>query len=179
MSIIDKTYFDDLDINVPDNEAETLTASITKYEPEILRLAMGSTLYELMTANASASPYKEIMDGKDYTVEQGGVTYTVKWNGLKNTDKISLIAYYVYYWWQRNHASLTAYSGEIKPGYENAAQASMAMKISNAWMRLKKLYGFYGQDELEPSLWNFLNEHEADYPTWVFKALGSVNSFDL
>lgn len=179
MSIIDKTYFDDLDINIPESTYEVITASITKYEPEILRLAMGSTLYELMIATPLASPYKEIMDGKDYSIVQGSVTYTVKWNGLKNSDKISLIAYYVYYWWMRNHASLTMYTGEIKPGFENAAQASINMKVSNTWMRLKNLYGFYGQDVLEPSLYNFLNEHETDYPGWIFKPLGSVNSFDL
>lgn len=179
MSIIDKTYFDDLDINIPDNEAETLTASIVKYEPEILRMALGSTLYELMIAIPTDSPYKEIMDGEDYDIVSGDVTYTVKWNGLKNSDKISLIAYYVYYWWMRNHASLTVYSGEIKPGYENAAQASMAMKVSGAWLRLKELYGYPGQDIYQPSLYNFLTEHESDYPTWLFTALGSVNAFDL
>ena len=178
MSIIDKTYFT-LDVNVPDGTYEVLTTSITKYEPEILINALGYTLYKLMTDNLSTQIYKDIIEGKEYNVVQGNVTYKVKWAGLKNNDKISLIAYYVYYWWMRNHASLTMYTGEIKPGFENAAQASMNMKISNTWMRLKNLYGFYGQDVLEPSLYNFLTEHESDYPTWLFAELGSVNAFDL
>lgn len=181
MSLIDKTYFDDLDITIPydDEGLDTLSSHITKYEPEILRRALGSTLYELMIAAPTASPYKEIVSGKDYTVEYGGQTHTVKWNGITNADKISLVAYYVYYWWQRNHATLTNYSGEIKPGFENAATASMAMKIQNAWHRMTQLYGFPGQFILEPSLYNFLTEHEDDYPTWIFDSLGSVNAWDL
>ena len=181
MSIIDKTYFDDLDITIPYDEEglDTILNHITKYEPEILRKALGSTLYELMIADPTNSPYKEIMDGKDYTVNYGGVDHTVKWNGLKNTAKISLIAYYVYYWWQRNHVTITIYSGEIKPGFENAVSASLAMKIQAAWLRLEHLYGYPGQGILEPSLYNFLSEHENDYPAWVFYPLGSVNAFDL
>lgn len=181
MSIIDKTYFDDLDITIPYDEEglDTIANHITKYEPEILRKALGSTLYELMIANSGDSPYKEILDGKDYEVEYGGVTHTVKWRGLKNTEKISLIAYYVYYWWQRNHASITIYSGEIKPGFENAVSASLASKIQSAWLRLEHLYGYPGQSILEPSLYNFLSEHEDDYPEWVVCPLGSVNAFDL
>jgi len=178
-NLIDNTYFDDTDINIPYDTLTTLTAHITKYEPEILRQVLGSTLYELMIASPSASPYVEIIEGTDYTVVSGSVTYTVKWNGLTNSEKISLIAYYVYYWWQRNHATTTVYSGEIAPGYENAAQAAMNMKISSACLRLKNLYGYPGQDILEPSLYNFLTENESDYPTWIFKSWGSVNAFDL
>lgn len=180
-NLIDETYFDDLDIYIPyDQEGITdVTAHVTKYEPEILKSALGSTLYELMIASPSASPYVEIIGGTDYTVDVGGVEHTVKWNGLQNTDKISLIAYYVYYWWQRNHVTRTVYSGEMQTEFENASKASVAMKVSSAWMRLKDLYGYPGQYELAPSLYNFLKENEDDYPTWIFNPLGFVNAFDL
>jgi hypothetical protein len=178
MSIIDKTYFT-LDANIPNSKWEVVTASITKYEPEILKKALGSTLYELMTADPTSSPYKEIVEGKDYTVEYNGETHTVKWAGLKNSAKISLIAYYVYYWWVRNHVTLTMYTGEMQPMQESSQEASTAMKVSNAWMRLKELYGSAANNDLEPTLYNFLSEHESSYPTWIFEELGSVNAWDL
>lgn len=180
MSIIDKTYFR-LDINIPDSTYENLTDYITRFEPEVLRKALGSTLYELMIADQSSSPYVEILEGKDYTVEYGGETHTVKWNGLKNTDKISLIAYYVYYFWQKGHATQTMYTGESKPGFENAASASVAFKLQDAWLKFKELYGYPGQSELAPSLYNFLNEHEDDYPTWEYTYLNfaEINAFDI
>lgn len=178
MSIIDKTYFT-LDVNVPDSKFEVVTTSITKYEPEILKKALGSTLYELMTANPSTQIYKDIIEGKDYTVEYDGETHTVKWLGLKNSEKISLIAYYVYYWWVRNHVTLTMYTGEMKPMQENSMQASVAQKTMSAWMKLKELYGSCGDSEIKPTLYNFLTEHESKYPTWIFEELGSINAWDL
>lgn len=181
MSLIDKTYFT-LGIDIPDSTYSTLAAHITKYEKEILIDALGYTLYKAMIDNTSDEPYKSIIEGKDYTVSYNGDNHTVHWNGLTNSEKESLIAYYVYYWWVRNYSTLTLYTGQIKPDMENAMQASPAMKISNAWNRLTELYGYPGQDALEPSLYNFLLHIEDDYTeldTWVFKCLGSVNGFDL
>lgn len=178
MSIIDKTYFT-LDASIPNSKFEVVTASITKYEPEILKKALGSTLYNLMIDNQSTQIYKDIIEGKDYTVVYDGETHTVKWAGLKNSAKISLIAYYVYYWWVRNHVTLTMYTGEMQPMQESSQEASTAMKISNAWMRLKELYGSATNNELQPTLYNFLSKHESSYPAWIFEELGSVNAWDL
>lgn len=178
MSLIDKTYFS-LDHAIPESDYSTITAHITKYEPEILKKALGYTLYKLMIDNAADEPYKSLIEGKEYEIQYDGQTHKVKWNGLKNEDKNSLIAYYVYYWWQRNQASLTIYTGEIKPMHENATNASLMQKISNAWTRLLELYGYPEQDRLQPSLYNYLLENESDFPSWIFTELGSVNIFDL
>jgi hypothetical protein len=180
MSLIDKTYFK-LDVNVPINTYQVLTDMITRHEPEVLRKALGPTLYELVAAYSDTSDQriKDIVDGKEYTVSYGGYEHTVKWAGLANSEKVSLIAYYVYFYWQRAHSTLTIYTGEIQPMNENSSAASIGMKVSMAWAMLRELYGFRGQSPLSPSLYNFLIEHESDYPEWAFRDVGFINCFDL
>jgi hypothetical protein len=175
MSIIDKTYFVK-DINIPDSDYSDLTAYITRYEKEILIKLLGYELGTLVLAyNALTSPQRiiDIVEGSEYTVGD----YTVKWNGLKNTDKVSLIAYYVFYWWARNNATFTGTIGEMKSVGENAENAKLNQRLSNAWLRMTDLaqateYPYH-------SLYCFLKENESDYPEWEFTELGTVNGFDL
>lgn len=173
--LIDKTYFVK-DINIPDSDYSDLTAYITRYEKEILQQLLGYELWVLVAAyDVSTSPQriKDIVEGKEYTVGE----YTVKWNGLTNTDLVSLIAYYVFYWWARNNATFTSTTGELKSVGENAEAAKLNQRISNAWLRLEEL----AQSTEYPyqSLYAFLAENESDYPEWVFTPLGNINGFDL
>ena len=179
--LIDKTYFI-LDINIPTGSYEALTDSIAKYEPEVLKSLLGYELYLLVEAYANPGSDQRIIDiveGKDYTVSCNGRDQVVRWNGLKNTELISLIAYYTYYWWQRNHVTLTTQTSEIKAAAENAQAAVMANKSQNAFDRCRELYGFIGQDSISPSLYNFLKDNEDDYPEWIFTDLDIVNCLDL
>lgn len=175
MSLIDKTYFVK-DINIPDSDYSDLTNYITRYEKEILIKLLGYELATLVLAyNVSTSPQriKDIVEGKEYTIGE----YTVKWNGLKNTDLVSLIAYYVFYWWARNNATFTGTTGEMYSKGENALNAELSQRISNAWLRMEDL----AQSTEYPyhSLYMFLSENESDYPEWVFTPIGNVNGFDL
>jgi len=177
MSLIDKTYFVQ-EINIPDSDYSGLTATIVKYEREILTKLLGYELYTLVAAyNVSTSPQriKDIVEGKEYTVGD----YTIKWNGLANTELESLIAYYVFYWYLRNKTTVTSVLGEVRPNVENSVNASPVQRLSGAWHRLMDLYGYAGQDSLIPSAYNFLSEHQSDYTEWVFTDIGSVNGFDL
>ena len=175
MSLIDKTYFVK-DINIPHSDYSDLDNYITRYEKEILIKLLGYELATLVLAyNSATSPQriKDIVEGKEYTVG----SYTVKWNGLKNTEKVSLIAYYVFYWWARNNATFTATTGEMKSVSENAEAAKLTQRMSNAWSRLEEL----AQSTEYPyqSLYYFLIENESDYPEWEFTVLGNINGFDL
>ena len=177
MSLIDKTYFVH-EINIPDDDYESLAPVITKYEKEILINLFGYALWKLIDAyDVSTSPQriKDIVEGKEYTVGDE----TIKWNGLVNTDLVSLIAYYVFYWYLRNYTTNTSTLGEVGSKMENAIPASPAQRLSGAWHRLRELYGYAEQNSLIPSAYNFLIEHESDYDEWVFTNLGTVNSFDL
>jgi len=177
MSLIDKTYFVH-DINIPDDDYEALAPIITRYEKEILISLFGYALWKLINAyNSGTSPQriKDIVEGKEYTVSGE----TIKWNGLQNTDKISLIAYYVFYWYLRNETTRTSTLGEVGSKNENAIPASPAQRLSGAWHRLRELYGFASQDSLIASAYNFMTEHESNYDEWVFTDIGTVNSFDV
>jgi len=173
MSLIDKTYFVK-DINIPDSDYSDLTNYITRYEKEILIKLLGYELYVLVAAyDGTAGVITDLVEGKEYTT--GGET--VKWNGLVNSDKVSLIAFYVFYWWARNKATFTTSLGEKQSKGENADAAKLNQRISNAWSRLEDLA--QSTDYPYESLYMFLSENSADYPTWVFTGIGSVNAFDL
>jgi hypothetical protein len=185
MSLIDKTYFK-MDINLPASNFTDLSNYVSTYEPEILRLLLGEDLYQLVNAfilsnpTASSQAVQDLVLGKEYTVDIGLASPSkVKWNGLINTSKISIISYYIYYWYMRNKVSLTTTTGEVKSSYENATRGAVANKVNNSWRRLQKLYGFVDQSLIIPSAYNFLYEHESDYPEWIFTPLKSTNAFDL
>lgn len=180
MSLITSDYFS-LEINVPDSDFSTLDDHIERLEPEILRRLLGPTLAASVMAYSVASEQriKDIVEGKSYTKTFDGYDHTIRWNGLANTDYVSLIAYYVFYYWARDHATQSMAGGELKASFENAVPTSPALRMSRAWVRLRQLAGYPGQYPLEPSLYNFLLEHESSYPEWVWRGIGSVNSFDL
>ena len=96
-----------------------------------------------------------------------------------NAEKVSLIAYYVYYWYVRNKNASFQTTGMRKSVDENSVPASPILTISGAWTRLMKLYGYQGQDFQIPSAYNFLSQFRSDYPSWEFRNIGSVNAFDL
>ena len=173
MSLIDKTYFVK-DINIPDSDYSDLTAYITRYEKEILIKILGYELWKLVAAyDATPGVITDLVEGKEYTVNGE----TVKWNGLKNSDLVSLIAYYVFYWWARNNATFTGTSSELKSIGENAEAAKLNQRMNNAWSRMEDL--IQGTQYPYDSIYTFLTENESDYPSWVFTPVGTVNAFDL
>lgn len=181
-NLIDSDYFT-LDTNVPSSDYSNLTTHIARYEPQVLKMILGYDLYLLVAAyDVSTSPQriKDIVEGKDYTTGSGDSLRTIHWNGLQNDEKISLIAYYVNYWWLRNNSQTVFLTGVAESQFENAVVGGYGHLCNNTWQRLKELYGgFCNEDYLNPSLYNFLIEHESTYPEWEFTELGSINSFDL
>ena len=177
MSIIDSAYFKQ-DINLPvSRENADIGNVITLYEPRILEEVLGYKLYTLIKDNEDVDGiYYDLINGKIYTVDQEN---DVKWNGLKNTEEISLIAYYVYFNWQKNHASSTSNVGEVANEVELSDRVSPAQKMGSAWTKMRQLVGYAGQDTLKPSLYNFLRKHESDYPEWKFNDVGRVNMFGI
>jgi hypothetical protein len=175
MSLIDKTYFVK-DINIPDSDYNDLTAYIARYEKEIILKVFGyelGTLVLAYEAGVSDQRILDIVEGKAYTVNG----YNVKWNGLINDDKVSLIAYFVFFKWVKNRSTLTGNVSELKLQSENATNAANIQRTTNAWTQLTILT----QDMSYPyaSLYAFMTEKEADYPEWEFSPIESINGFDL
>lgn len=175
---IDKTYFV-FEINIPDSEYNSLAAYITRYQKEIVLKLFGYELGTLVLAyvdGTSEQRIKDIVVGKEYQLSDGT---KMKWNGLQNLDKISLISYYAYYWFVKNKNTTLQGIGNRKLKGENSDNARAGIKLSTAWFKLRKLYGYNGQSQYEASAYNFLIEHESEYSEWIFEELGEVNNFDL
>lgn len=83
---------------------------------------------------------------------------TLAINTSTGTNKKSLIADYVYYWYQRNNYTQTASTGEVKSANENSTMTSPALKMVRAWN--------------EMSVWvcqlvDYLNAKMDDYAEWA------------
>ena len=193
-NLIDNTYFVGGGLDIPLGSRaelnEGLTASITKHEPEVLKMLLGYKLYKLVqaaydasvqTLNPVALPqiYADLINGAEFSFEYGGITIETKWEGLKNATKESLIANYVYYWHRRNNVSQFNGIGETVGKAENSQIVNPRYKMKNAWNKFVELYGetgYCGVDNTTytvwsdyPSAYNFLLANVADYPDWKFE----------
>lgn len=192
-NLIDTTYFVG-EISLP---GQVLTGSladispyIVKYEREALIELVGYTLYkELKAAIDAGAPdyvstkWKRLITGHEYEIDYLGDTYLVKWNGLINDDKVSLLAYYIYYKYVSFHVTHTSSFGELIQSAENASKVSPSQKMVNAWNRFIDLRGDPSDDLINPTCYNFLNNFEDDavngYPKWIFNILRHTNTFGI
>lgn len=102
---------------------------------------------------------------------------TLAINTTTGTNKKSLIANYVYYWYQRNNHTQTATTGENKAVNENSTIASPALKLVRAWN--------------EMSAWicdlvDYLNARKDDYTEWadqdvwcMLRKFKTINEFNI
>lgn len=202
MSLIDTTYFV-RDISVPVSSTPALnvsfTNSILRYENEILKKLLGYELWKEFTDALQEDPidqkWADLKNGADFSFELNGQTVNTHWNGLVNTDKISLIAYYVYYNHRINHESGYTGIGEVVSKAENSTRVSPLYKLVNVHSQMLDLYGkipimarknysFLGSSNYsffdnKPSAYNFILANVADYPSWIFTPIGNVNSFGI
>lgn len=177
MSLTDSTYYV-LDCNIPEGTYNTISEHITRYEGEILRQLLGYDLAKLVLAyDSETSPQRiiDLVEGKEYTIGD----YTVKWNGLLNSDKVSLLAYYVYIQYLRNYHETFQNVGIVVSTVENSQVITPGGKIQAAGARLRELAGYQCQDSYYPSLRNFLLNHESDYPEWLWNEYKVENLFNL
>lgn len=177
---IDETYFTGA-INLPGSVLDGTYSIITQYieahEKEVLIDLLGYTLYKELMENEDATSGKwyDFINGAEYTVSG----YTVKWNGLKNSDKISLLSYITYFHFVRDNVTSTSVIGEVLNTGENATRITPADKLVWAWNRGVELYGSVSDHYLAPSAYNYLKNHEDDFPLWVFTELGPINKFGI
>lgn len=172
--LIDNTYFV-LDIAIPSSTYSSLDAEIAKYEKEILQRCFGYELWKLIDEGSTDTRITDLVNGKEYEVN-GSI---IKWNGLINEDKVSLIAYYVYYWHTRNLASTLQTTGVMKLQSENAEAGNQSIKMVSAWNRLYELYGSDEESIYDPSAYNFMSAHSGDYPEWIFKPIYDMNQYGI
>jgi hypothetical protein len=205
-SFIDSSYFVG-EITIQNYSATAQVApiaqAITQYEKEILISLLGYKLYSLLVADCTGvggvpvtQKYIDLVNGAEFTHSFNGEDITLKWEGLKNTNKLSLIAFYTYYKYvERNVTHLAGSGTSIKPTEKGWTNASSMNKMINAWERMRELYGKvptdykeiksikgYGYNDVfdcEPSAYNFLYTNKADYPDWIFTPQWNINAFSI
>ena len=198
MSLIDKSYFTGAitvaNTNIPEIEG-ALDAEIVTYEKEILKSLLSVVLYDAFIAGIAvgspAQKWLDLRDGADFTQDYKGTTITLHWNGLINSDKLSLIAYYVYVKYWQNRQTFTTDVGEIDPRAENASKWNTIDKIVYAWREMRQLYGVTpkGFDKYLdnthivyndlPSAYNFILANVNDYDDWFFEPKAIMNAIGI
>jgi hypothetical protein len=134
----DPVYFIDgsffiRDINIPNIGVratdEKINSFIEKYEPECLIGVLGRSLYDLLYTESSQR-ISWLISGTDFI---DGFGNNVKWRGFVYDRNISLIAYYIYYYYQE--ASITHTTGVAvkKSNVEAGISVSPIDKMSRAW----------------------------------------------
>ena len=177
--IIDITYFfGDILIGQLSEQSvqDKVNLFINQYEPEILKGLLGYETYKLMSATTPEERFNELKNGAEFTDEKGLLR---KWEGLARTDKVSLIAYYIYYWYQRSQITTTSGTGEGKTQTQNAIPISAMDKMASAWNKMVSL---------NKDLYCFLNAKKDVYTEWYDWAqkddsnvqfFNTINTFNL
>jgi len=212
MSLIDTSYFIN-EINVPLTGNATLDSTfnnaLTKYEPEVLKKLLGYPLYKEMTEAIAADAlgegaegyvalpqkWSDFINGAEFTFDLNGQTITEYWNGLANTSKESLIAYYVYYKHRTNSESKYTGVAEVSGQSENSKKVSPLNKLVRVHSLFLYLYGKipayayryfssypvsgYQHYTDQPSAYNFLLANSENYAAWRFTPIGNVNAFGI
>lgn len=212
MALIDTTYFvGEISIpNINDSIVKTdVEQAIDQYEKEILISLLGYPLYKELiddldeSGDPQTDKYVDLVNGADFTLEFQGKTFTQHWNGLVNTEKQSLIAYYVYCKYvERDHQHLSGVGSSMIQS-ENAERVSPALFIERAWSKMLQLYGlvddryfanycfpYYNNRQSliekpsyifngDASAYNFLASNLDVYDNWLFTVRESVNRFGI
>jgi len=200
---IDSTYFTgEISINGASTD-QALTQAMAQYEKEILISLLGYKLYSLLNADLVAGvpqtqKYLDLVNGAEFTHTFRGEDITLKWEGLINTGKLSLIAYFTYYNYVKRDVSRLMGTGiSMAPAGKDWERVSPMHKLCDVWERMREMYGRipprYKEkypypvhcDNLsyvfnaDPSAYNFLFANKTDYPDWIFTPLWGQNVFGI
>lgn len=208
MPFIDSTYFVG-EINIPNKTGTVsndtaITQAITQYEKEILIQLLGYKLYSLLIADCTGEGgvpvtqiYIDLVNGAEFTHAYQGQDIVLKWEGLKNTAKQSLIAYYTFYKYVEREVTHLTQLGIVLSETMKGQRASSTAKLINAWERMRELYGrvppnykrYFTNPVLGSSLsytfnddasaYNFLFANKTDYPDWRFMPQWNINQFGI
>lgn len=181
-----------VDLNAP------LTQAITRYQDEIQKSLLGYSLWKDYTAGIAeetpAQKWIDLRDGAEFSFILDGDTIETRWNGFENSEKISLIAYYVYYQYRKYGETQFTGIGEKSQVGENSMDADFQNKMIWVQNEMVRLYGetpnclmrrnmnYYFRDlnnydhyNDEPSAYNFLLANKDVYTNWIFKPIKKDN----
>jgi len=108
---------------------ERLNSFISRYEAECLRKILGRPLYDLVLSESSER-ITDLIYGTGY---QSPVGFDRYWEGMVHDVDVSLIANYVYFFFQEANAKQTTGTGTKTSKAESAEAVSPADKMVKAW----------------------------------------------
>lgn len=177
---VDTTYFQGT-LNVPnlDNLFTKSGFEIVMKEDEInlLNDLFGTFMFSAMpktwsTESPLSDRWNKLYNGADYTYN--GKQY--HWKGMKTTiesNKYSIVAYFVYYNWLRRNTTVTTANGEQNNTSEAAKPASSINKQVRVWNTMVD----WGNE-----LYQYLQANVNDYPEWQYHKwcnLRKINHFNI
>jgi hypothetical protein len=157
-------------INETGGPAAQVNDYIRQHEPKLLTDVLGYELYGALQASLfSGLPddnFQRLMFGDTYTLH----THLHRWNGLIDTSidpyafgsintgyKRSFIANYIYWHWQRDHATFSTGTGEKTIAPTGTVAVSPATKMRSAW---NEMSGWIQE------LWTYLRLNTVLFPDW-------------
>ena len=186
------TSIDQLKAEIDEREDELLLSFLGQ-EQKVELLAQFNT--DGTWKDDALQKWKDLVDGVDYEGKH--------WNGLRytiGTKKISLIAFYVYFWYLKEDFSTYSTTGIQVAQSENALSQLPNEKQTSAWNKFVNMYNggsFYGRDYNFSSNWNgtmlrwnigqnnevslhdFMNAKSDIYDLSFFKHYDLINSMNL
>jgi hypothetical protein len=133
MPTIVNTSFFVRDIVIPNltysADQDRINSFISKYEPECLLKILGYPLFKVF-GTESSQRMTDLLSGAEYTDGEGNLR---KWQGLVHDTDISLIANYVYFFYQKKQASQSMGVGTVLPKPEAGTAFSPANLMVDAW----------------------------------------------
>ena len=174
--IINQSFFV-RDIVVPNSNTtpivERLNLFISKYEKECLLKILGYPLYKVFETESSQR-MTDLLYGSEYTDVNGDLQL---YQGLVHDENDSLIANYIYYFFQQNSATVSTGISTVKMNAEAGTSVSPEEKMVFAWN--------YFSSEVQ-SMCSFLWSKKDDYPEFSAHQLAKtidlsrpINIFDI
>lgn len=179
INLIDESYFIEPIALPTQSSGSGIDGYIKKYQPEILLSLLGRTLYDDMSDNIDSEKWQAFINGYEYTTEYDSKTITVKWIGLKNSIKQSLIANYIYCKVLEDNAITATNVGTVIANTENSTVVNSNVLISKAWNRMLSMYGNSCDAQIFGTAYNFLRYSEYDFEDWIFTELDLKNSWGI
>ena len=187
---------------------------IAKYQKQYLIKSLGYAMYKDFETELAKEEvdipqiWKDLRDGADYNVTVNGATTLTRWNGFINTEEVSPISNFVYYWYLRQNNTQLMGIGTGIPDKENATSVSPAQKLTSAWNDYIILTGnlkdyvngsyyvdinryrnnkYHGDDlsfiddtvTLDESLFMYLYHHREDFTNWIFTNDIKINTLGI
>ena len=168
-------------VNLTEPEVlDRLTYFIQKYESECLRRILGYELHQALL-NETSDRMTDLIYGVEYIDYRGELK---KWQGLVHDSNMSLIANYIYFYFQQANALQTTGTGTTSRKQEAGKTESPKDKMVHAW----KFFASEARD-MAYFLWNSSTDlGAAAYPEFTYSQYqrtmnlarqGGVNRFDF